>query len=317
MSTDQAAARDVDDVLASIDDVLADAAAPAPAPTAAPTIPAPATASLLVKDLTTASPTPTYRPAAPATAVPAGDWWSDIFESQDADLDTNTGRPRGIVPAAPVIPPPPPYPPFVPPLAASGPRVVDGVAKVDDADDDDAEEDDDQAAEEAEAEEAPAAAPTTIMVQVPVADANAPAPKKKGMSKRARQGVFALSTYAFGWGLGLHQAVDTVLVQAVDNAPAVGGAALAVGVLGLATRTKAGGLVFLGTLPVLTLTGGGAQTAGYAAGAALAAGSLAAYWRIRTWIGVHGNAGPWRIVRWFAFVPAAVTTTALILHGTN
>lgn len=322
MSTDQAPARDVDDVLASIDDVLADSVAPAPAPTAAPTVPAPATTSPLVKDLTTAPPTPTYPPTAPAPAPadPAGDWWANIFESQDADLDTNTGRPRGIVPTAPVIPPPPPYAPFAAPPAASGPRVVDGVGKVDDADDagDDVEEDDaDQDAEGDDAEEAPAEPQAPVVVQVPVAPANAPAPPRKGLSLRGRRAIFAASAYGFGWSMDLHQAVDTFLAQAQEHVHAFGAGALALGVLGLATRTKVGGLAFLGTLPVLTLTGAGSEASGYAAAGALAAGSLAAYWRIRTWIGVHGNAGPWRIVRWVAFVPAAVTTTALILHGTN
>lgn len=133
--------------------------------------------------------------------------------------------------------------------------------------------------------------------------------------RRTRKTVFATTAYAVGWTFNLTELAGHVLDIAADYAIPASGCALAAGVLGLTTRSKAGGIIFATSLGLI-----GAMAIippAYFVGGALTLTSLVAYRTVRGWLGQHADTWPWKGVAWVAFVPTATTTVTTLLHGTN
>lgn len=348
----EAGVRDVSDFLADLDAVLATSTAPTipapatepepePEPDAAATMPdvdldlnvvgpdADTDTEPVVADAT--APAPVEAPApvqAPAPAArppaPAKDWWNDVYKDDAADQDTFTGN----APAPAVAPPPPKHAP----AAAPAQPVVEG----DDADDEDGDDQDeapepkktrtgrkkDQDAEDDEAGTDEAPEPTTTGGRI-VAAVKKAGPVVAGTANggglinnpRGRQVVFAGTAYAVGWGLHLDDWVTGLLAQADQYATPVAGCALGLGILGLATRSKLGGVVFVSSLGLITVL----QMArpAWVVGGGISLGLQIAYRMVRGWVGPHGERWPWKGVVWAAHIPAATATVASILYGTN
>ncbi|GAA2946185.1 MULTISPECIES: hypothetical protein [Streptomyces] len=130
-----------------------------------------------------------------------------------------------------------------------------------------------------------------------------------------RRTVFATTAYGMGWTLHLTDAVGHVLNVAADYAIPASGCALTAGVIGLATRSKAGGVIFVSSLGLI-----GAMALvppAYFVGGALTLGCLVAYRAARGWLGKHADNWPWKGVVWAAFIPTATTAATTLLHGTN
>ncbi|MFD7614077.1 hypothetical protein [Streptomyces sp. NPDC059828] len=335
----EAGVRDVSDFLADLDDVLATSTAPtipAPATEPDPELDAAATMPDVDLDLEVVGPdadadtapvaaAPEPAPVeAPAPAAPAKDWWNDVYKDDAADQDTFTGN----VPAQATAPPTPRHEP----VAASAQPVVEE----DDADDDEDGDDQDEASEPKrnrkkdksaqdddgdDTDEAPAPGATTGG-RFAAAVKNA-GPVIAGTTKggglinnpRGRQVVFAGTAYAAGWGLHLDDWVTGLMVQADQYATPVAGCALGAGVLGLAMRSRLGGVVFVSSLGLITAL----QMArpAWVVGGGVALGLQVAYRMARGWVGHYGDKWPWKGVVWAAHVPAATATVAFLLYGTN
>lgn len=277
-------------------------------------------------------------PEPPAVAS-ARDWWDPLYRDDTADQDTFTGNvpPTATVPAeAPVAGGTP-----EPGRAADVPGAQDTADKVDDADGD---EDGDDAA--------PAKSKRfrSLLKRGQDNDAdndtdqddedgdNAAKSRKKSSGKkddgakkagaavvsagegvlnnsRGRQVLFAGAAYAMGWSLGLDDWAMGLMEHSAQYATPVAGCALGAGVLGLVTRSKVGGVVFVSSLALIAalemvdparIVGGG-----------LALGLQIAYRIVRGWAGRYGEQWPWKGVVWAAHVPAATATVAFLLYGTN
>lgn len=118
-----------------------------------------------------------------------------------------------------------------------------------------------------------------------------------------------------GWGLHLDDWVTGLLAQADQYATPVAGCALGLGVLGLATRSKLGGVVFVSSLVLITAL----QMArpAWVVGGGISLGLQIAYRMVRGWVGPYGERWPWKGVVWAAHIPAATATVASLLYGTN
>ncbi|MEU1076450.1 MULTISPECIES: hypothetical protein [unclassified Streptomyces] len=337
--------REVNDFLADLDNVLATSTAPSiPAPTAEPD-PAPDAAATMpdvdldlevdrpvepVPGPVAAQPAPV---AAPAPARPADDWWTDVYQDDAADQDTFTGN----VPArrpAPVATPPMSKDTAAPdqPVAAE-----DGADDADGGDHDERHEPkkiwawwkkdhavqdgdpDEPDAEEADDKEAPApsAAGGFTAAVKNAGPVIAGTVNGGGLvdNPRGRQVVFAGTAYGAGWGLHLDDWVTNLMTHADQYATPVGGCALGLGVLGLATRSKWGGVLFVSSLGLITVL----QMArpAWVVGGGVALGLQVAYRMVRGWAGHYGEKWPWKGVIWAAHVPAATATVAVLLFGTN
>ncbi|WP_435058050.1 hypothetical protein [Streptomyces sp. bgisy060] len=339
--------REVNDFLADLDDVLATSTAPSiPAPAAEPD-PAPdAAATMPDVDLAldvdrpvepapvvdAAPPAPVAAPA-PVPARPADDWWTDVYQDDAADQDTFTGNVPGRSPA----------PVATPPMSKDPADPAQPVAAEDDADDEDGgdhdetpepkkiwawwkkdqtvqDDGDEPGAEEADGEEAPAPSVTGGRFTAAVKNAG---PVITGTANggglvdnpRGRQVVFAGTAYAAGWGLHLDDWVTHLMAHADQYATPVAGCALGLGVLGLATRSKLGGVLFVSSLGLITVL----QMArpAWVVGGGVALGLQVAYRMVRGWVGHYGEKWPWKGVVWAAHVPAATATVAFLLFGTN
>ncbi|MFG2097223.1 hypothetical protein [Streptomyces sp. NPDC048612] len=339
-----APARGVDDFLADLDEVLATSTAPtipAPAPAAepAPEPEAAATMPDVDRALDVADPDTDIAPAAapaPVPAAPAKDWWNDVYRDDAADVDTFTGN----IPAAAATPAPVATPPK-PSHAPDAPRDKDDVDQADDQ----ADEDDDQApakkwwslkkkfAADVQDDEADgdsdedgdgdeAAAPTgktggQFTAAVKNAGPVGSRLKDGGLvnNPRGRQVLFAGTAYAMGWGLGWDDRLTDLMAHSAQYAIPVTGCALGAGVLGLATGTKGGGVVFVSSLALITaLT---MADPSRVVGGGVALGCQIAYRFVRGWVGHYGGTWPWKGVVWAAHVPAATATVAFLLYGTN
>ncbi|MDF3303304.1 hypothetical protein P3H78_32810, partial [Streptomyces sp. K1PA1] len=132
---------------------------------------------------------------------------------------------------------------------------------------------------------------------------------------RGRQVLFAGTAYAVGWGLHLDDWVTNLMAHADQYATPVAGCALGLGVLGLATRSKLGGVLFVSSLGLITAL----QMArpAWVVGGGVALGLQVAYRMVRGWVGHYGEKWPWKGVVWAAHVPAATATVTVLLFGTN
>ncbi|OKI50353.1 hypothetical protein [Streptomyces sp. MJM1172] len=298
--------RDVTDFLADLDAVLADTASPAAAePVAAPE-PLP-------------EPEPVHVPApAPAPAVRSTrerEWWENVYNDDRSDLDTHTGnRPH---PPKPVDPP-------------SAPETVPG-----DEANEEAEPDGDAAPEgEAEVEpdtevEEPARKKSKKQRKAEAAEAaaveeasgtrpwHAPPGRDEAvfLNEKGRRVIFAATAYGLGWGTGLYHLAIQVMDGATQYATPVAAVSLGLGVLGLASRSKFGGIVFVGSLALITALQ--MVDPAYIIGGGLAIGLQSLYRCFRRWMGPYAATWPWAAVAWIAHVPAATATVALVLYRTN
>ncbi|MFJ6792012.1 hypothetical protein [Streptomyces angustmyceticus] len=335
-----APARGVDDFLADLDEVLATSTAPTiPSPAAEPD-PAPDAAATMPdvdRALDVAAPDADTAPAgapAPVPAAPAKDWWNDVYRDDAADVDTFTGN----LPA----PAPAPAPVATPPQPSQAPDTLGDEHEddVDQADDAAGEDGDDQApakkwwgvkkkyaddvqddeADDDGDDQAPAPAEKTggqFTAAVKNAGPVASRLKDGGLvnNRRGRQVLFAGTAYAMGWGLGWDDRLTDLMAQSAHYAIPVTGCALGAGVLGLATGTKFGGVVFVSSLALITaLT---MADPARVVGGGVALGCQIAYRFVRGWVGHHGDKWPWKGVVWAAHIPAATATVAFLLYGTN
>lgn len=337
-----APARGVDDFLADLDDVLATstaptipAAEPEPEPDAAATMP---DVDLALDTAGTAADTAPAAAPAPAPAAPAKDWWNDIYQDDAADQDTFTGN----IPAAAPTPAPvatPPKPSHAP--DAPGDQDQDDIDKANDAADedgddqapakkwwlvkkksgDDAQDDeaDDDCDEDGDDETPAPAGKTGGQFTAAVKNAGPLVDRSKGgglvNNPRGRQVLYAGTAYAMGWSLGWDDRLTDLMAQSAHYAIPVTGCALGAGVLGLATGTKFGGVVFVSSLALLTaLT---MADPARVVGGGVALGCQIAYRFVRGWVGHYGDKWPWKGVVWAAHVPAATATVAFLLYGTN
>ncbi|MEU3220642.1 hypothetical protein [Streptomyces sp. NPDC006971] len=339
--------RDVSDFLADLDDVLATSTAPTiPAPTTEPDPEPDAAATMPDVDLdldvvdadtdtdadtapAAAAPAPVQPPApveAPAPAAPAKDWWNEVYRHDAADQDTFTGN----VPAPPNAPPPPKNAP----AAAPAQPVVEEEADDEDAEDQQGEPeakktrtrrkkdqaDQDEDAEEADADEVPAPVTTGGRFAAAVKNAGpviAGTTTSGGLinNPRGRQVIFAGTAYAAGWSLHLDDWVTGLMAHADQYATPVAGCALGAGVLALAMRSKLGGVIFVSSLGLITALEMVRPT--WIVGGSVALGLQIAYRMVRGWAGHYGDKWPWKGVVWAAHVPAATSTVAFLLYGTN
>jgi hypothetical protein len=338
----EAGVRDVNDFLADLDDVLATSTAPTipapatepdPEPDAAATMPD-VDLALDVADPDTDADTAPVAAAAPAPveasapAAPAKDWWNEVYKADTADLDTFTGNTPAPAPA-------PPMPKNAPAADPAQPVVEEDDEEGEDGDDrdeapepkkartrwkrDQATQGDD--GDETSTDETPEPAATTggrfaaaVKKAGPVVAGTA---NGGGLinNPRGRQVVFAGTAYAAGWGLHLDDWVTGLLAHADQYATPVAGCALGLGVLGLATRSKLGGVVFVSSLGLITAL----QMArpAWVVGGGISLGLQIAYRMVRGWVGPYGERWPWKGVVWAAHIPAATATVAFLLYGTN
>lgn len=332
--------REVNDFLADLDNVLATSTAqsiPAPAAEADPAPDAAATMPDVDLGLDVDRPLepapgpdaapPTAAPA-PAPAPPAKDWWADVYQDDAADQDTFTGNAPVQSPASVAAPP----------LSKDAAAPAQPVAAEDDAADEYGGDQDetpepktnwawwkkDQTVrddgDEPDSEDAPAPAATGGRFASAVKNAGPVIPgtaNDGGLvdNPRGRQVVFAGTAYAAGWGLHLDDWVTHLMAHADQYATPVGGCALGLGVLGLATRSKWGGVLFVSSLGLITVL----QMArpAWVVGGGVALGLQVAYRMVRGWVGRYGEKWPWKGVVWAAHVPAATATVAFLLFGTN
>ncbi|MFI7278513.1 hypothetical protein [Streptomyces sp. NPDC049879] len=339
--------RDVDDFLADLDDVLATSAAPTiPAPATEQVPDAAATMPDVDLDLDVVEPEP-EAPAAPApapepTPAPHADWWNDVYKDDRADQDTFTGN----APSAPVAAPAPPrpdYAPDVPAAAAPAPAEDDDQDQVaveaEDADDEEPapkrrrwslrkpgqDTADDEADDDEEDDDAPAKAPKVQKTKGSGGGQSAAGKEFKAAAQAATSGflhsqrggkaVFAASAFGLGWGLHLDDRVTDLMVHAHQYAIPITGCALLGGLVCLATGTKGGAAIFVGSLGLITaLT---MVDPARVVGGGVALGCFTAYRFLRRWLGNYGDQWPWKAVTWFAFVPTAASTVAVLLYGTN
>lgn len=300
----------INDLLSSIDDVLA-ANVPAAAVVPAPAAPV----DVVAEEPAPAAPVDDFdeqhdatRDTAPITADRKPDWWQVVYADQDADQDTFTGNVPAAapVPAPPnvpasdedddlydgdflrkqpplVVPAPPNYPPYMPPAP---PAVV-----VDEQDDQDGE------------------------------------PGKKGKGGKAKDGggfltplgvhiVYLGSAAAAGKALTLYDVLAHAAAIAPDHVAPVTAGALIVGIAAPVLRVPRAAMIFFGSLGVVGLTG--MVDAGW--GLALTVPAL--LWLLdtqyRKWL--HRGGPPhqiWRYVTWAARIPLATSLAVLIFHATN
>ncbi|WP_217231337.1 hypothetical protein [Streptomyces anulatus] len=331
MKTDQAQPTAVDVLLASIDEVLADTAParsePDPAPAAAPSESpaphppdhpaepsAPPVQDQADKPLAAGSPE-SPRPSRPKSGpdTPRGrtdDWWDNVYKSQEADLDTNTGNlPADRRPSRPATTPPP-----LPPIHGGSPAtaVVDL---------------DKEAAEPDTAEQEPADAPQpeqetttsrgrriveTLFVQKTDSDNAEP----KGPNHRLRQLAYNGTAAGAGWGFGLVTLFEHVVDGANTYAAPITAVALAAGITSVALRIKGSGFVLVGALGLTTIFQ--MVTPAYVVGI----GIVLCLWpvdaRLRIWLQrADPTSKAWKAVAWVLRIPLATTAIAFILHGTN
>jgi hypothetical protein len=298
-------ARNVDGFLADLDTVLTAATAPA--------IPIPA----IEPDSAVIAEPPAGAGPEPASATGPEqnrDWWDPLYRDDKADLDTFTGN-------APNEAPVPLKPAFAPDLPAEENDADDpddesaraesrrSRKKKDQVDDEEGGGADDGASSKKVAKNsAMKSAKATGAALVAAGDGAINNPQ-------GRQVIFAGTAYGLGWSLHLDDWFIRAMEHAAQYATPVAGCALAAGVVGLCTRTKFGGFVFVSSLTVITalemvdparIVGGG-----------LALGLQIAYRGFRRWMSPYGAKWPWAAVAWFAHVPAATASVAFVLYGTN
>ncbi|MFI5864688.1 hypothetical protein [Streptomyces sp. NPDC051546] len=336
--------REVDDFLADLDDVLATSTAP-PVPAAEPD-PAPDAASTMpdvdldldvdvdrppepAPEPHTTPPTPAPQPApAPTAPAPAKDWWNDVYKDDAADQDTFTGN----TPAPAAAPPMPQNPPAAAPAQPVVEKADADHEGGDGPDEDEApepkktrawwnrgqvveEEGDDAGDEQAVVPEATGGRFTGAVKSAGPVIAGTTQGGGLVNNPRGRQVVFAATAYAAGWGLHLDDWVTTLIAHADQYATPVGGCSLGLGLLGLATRSKWGGVIFVSSLALITVL----QMArpAWIVGGGVALGFQVAYRMVRGWVGHYGEKWPWKGVVWVAHIPAATSTVAVLLFGTN
>lgn len=330
MSTDQDQTGSVDVLLASIDEVLADAknalssADPAPAaavstPPQDPTSDQPRTAEPSTPPVKTAEPV-TDRSGIPRAAAPEprtasdrsrqDDWWDRVYKDQNADLDTNTGNP-----------PTRRTPASTAPAAAQAPGVDSGApATVADLDKHQepvpsAEQEPAIPSDDAEQESTAstwARITELLFVQTTSAESGGP----KGPNHRLRKLAYNGTAAGAGWGLGLVSLFEHVVDGATAYAVPVTAVALAAGVTSIALRIKGGGFVLIGALGLTTLFQ--MVTPGWVVGAGIPLVLWPIDARLRIWLQrADPTSKAWKAVAWVLRIPLATAAIALLLHGTN
>ncbi|OEJ20893.1 DNA-directed RNA polymerase I subunit RPA34 [Streptomyces subrutilus] len=301
--------RDVTDFLADLDAVLADAtdtATPAAAEPVADPEPLP-------------EPEPVHVPApAPAPAVTRTrekEWWENVYNDDRSDLDTHTGN--RLNPPKPVEPP-------------SAPETVPVDDPNEEAEPEDEVDPEGEAEPDTEVEvEEPARKKSKKQRKAEAAEAAAVeetsatrpwhAPPRRDeavfLNEKGRRVIFAGTAYGLGWGTGLYHLAIQVMDGATQYATPVAAVSLGLGVLGLASRSKFGGIVFVGSLGLITALQ--MVDPAYIIGGGLAIGLQSLYRCFRRWMGPHAATWPWAAVAWIAHVPAATATVALVLYRTN
>jgi hypothetical protein len=278
------------------------------------------------------APAPDAAPPAPASAPapPTKDWWTDVYQDDAADQDTFTGNTSARVSAPAAAPATSKEVPAAP---------AQPVAAADDADDEDGGNQNETAEPkktwawwkqdqtlqddgdgETGDEEAPPPAATGGRFTALIRNAG---PVITGTANggglvdnpRGPQVVFAATAYAAGWGLQLDDWVTGLMAHADQYATPVAGCALGLGVLGLAERSKSGGVVFVSSLALITALE--MARPAWVVGGGVALGLQVAYRIVRGWVGPHGEKWPWKGVVWAAHIPAATATVAALLFGTN
>ncbi|MFJ4960261.1 hypothetical protein [Streptomyces sp. NPDC088739] len=331
MTTDHAAplARDIDDVLATIDDVLAVATVPLPAvapepaplPEAVPVVDqAPVVESAPVESPQVIEPptAPTYRPTAlvptPAEA-PNDGWWDNVYDDDKADLDTFTGTPRvplakDPAPSVPVVPALPATPPATPTLVedSKDPIAEDGEPEAEDGE-----------PEAEDGEEAADVSPTrfTRVRRIVFAPRIGKGDDGPALTYRGRRALFAATAAGAGWTLGLYDGATAALDQVVQHTGVASAVIFGGGVIALVSRTKAGCALCAAAIGLATAINTFPGAPAYLIGGAVAVALQGAYRAFRHWTGQYGTEWYWRAVAWLVHVPAATTTLAVVSYGAH
>lgn len=329
MSTDQDQTGAVDVLLASIDEVLADAesarptADPVPAaavstPAQDPTPDQPRTVEASTPPVKTAEPvtdrSDVPRPAAPEPRTAPDrsrqdDWWDNVYKDQNADLDTNTGNlPSRRPPAGKA------------PAAAQAPGVDSGtpaaVADLDKHQEPVPSTEQEPAIPPDDAEESTASTWARITELLFVQTASAESGGPKGPNHRLRKLAYNGTAAGAGWGFGLVSLFEYVVDGATAYAVPVTAVALAAGVTSIALRIKGGGFVLIGALGLTTLFQ--MVTPGWVVGAGIPLVLWPIDARLRIWLQrADPTSKAWKAVAWVLRIPLATAAIALLLHGTN
>jgi hypothetical protein len=210
------------------------------------------------------------------------EWWGDLYEHQDADLDTHSGN--------------------TPAPSVRG-MLADAVSK-----------DDEEGEEEEQAGHITVRERVRRIVFAPRVPAGDDGPT---LTYRGRKALFALSAFGMGWGTGLYTVATGLLNIADQFALPASGIALVAGLGGIAVRRRFGVIVFASSLAFVGVLNAVPYAAGYLIGGAAAITLHGAYRAVRLWIGPHIDAWYWRAVAWLAHIPAVTVTTAVLLHGTH
>ncbi|MEV7157122.1 hypothetical protein AB0N77_21235 [Streptomyces misionensis] len=327
MSTDQTdQAAPVDVLLASIDEVLAEAdsvrptvepaSALAPEPNAntdegaQPSRPrAAGRAAASERSETTIGPS-TPQSGTPSSCRRETDWWDGLYKDQNADLDTNTGnRPNDRrAPAAQTESPGPQ------PTAAGdeAPRTavdLDKTPRQADTDPEPSPPDADELEDEVTRR-------SRIIEFLFVPKTSTADDTPKGPNHRLRQLAYNGTAAGAGWGLGLTYLFECVIDGATTYAVPITAVALAAGVGSIALRIKGGGLMLIGALGLTTLFQMATPAWVTAFGVPLCLWPIDA--RLRIWLQrADPTSKAWKAVAWALRIPLATAVIALLLHGTN
>ncbi|MFE1189984.1 hypothetical protein [[Kitasatospora] papulosa] len=332
MKADQAHPAAVDVLLASIDDVLAEAAPtpqtePAPADattpskvppagqsdrTAEPSAPA---AKESAHETSAADRPEALRPSGPKVGPAPGrrredDWWDGLFKHQDADLDTNTGN----LPGDRTLSRPAP-------TSAPRPTADDGsptTAVVDlDKEAPDPNAADQNPAIQPDAEqEAPPSRGRRIAELLFVQKTDLKHDVPKGPNHRLRKLAYNGTAAGAGWGFGLVALFGHVVDGATTYAVPITAVALAGGVASVALRIKGSGFVLVGALGLTTLVQ--MVTPAWAVGIGIPLCLWPVDARLRIWLQrADPTSKAWKAVAWLLRIPLATAVIALLLHGTN
>ncbi|MFJ3182519.1 hypothetical protein ACIPJN_29590 [Streptomyces sp. NPDC086796] len=332
MKADQAQPAAVDVLLASIDEVLAEAAPTpqaAPAPAAAPTpsenppLDQPdrmaETSAPPVKDSADEAPVAdrpeTLQPSGPKTVLPPNrrrkdDWWDNVYKSQDADLDTNTGNLPGD--RAPSRPAPTPAP--RPSIDGGSPTTA--VVDLDkEAQEPDAAEPEPAIPPDAEQENTQSRGrriAELLFVQKTDSENDVP----KGPNHRLRKLAYNGTAAGAGWGFGLVTVFGHVVDGATTYAVPITAVALAGGIASVAFRIKGSGFVLVGALVLTTLFQ--MVTPAWVVGIGIPLCLWPVDARLRIWLQrADPTSKAWKAVAWVLRIPLATAAIALLLHGTN
>ncbi|MEY9839540.1 hypothetical protein [Streptacidiphilus sp. EB103A] len=321
MTTDQSQAVDVNDVLASIDEVLAEVA---PVPAAAPSGD-PATGISVMSgatDLTSSGPTPTTTapqpqatttPTAPlaTTAQASGEeprntWWSDLYQHQDADLDTNTGRlPNNHAGQAARPQAAPAQAPVAEPVELAKPAAAAGAAS------EDPEPDTEQPGDR---EEEPGSGRIAGLGQLLVQSVKAPPGEES--SPRWRLILYNGTAAGVGWGVGMSGAFERAITAAPQYVVPVDGVTLVIGLTSAVLGGRGGVKVLLSSIVVVGLLNTFPPTWTVAVGIPMVLWPVDA--RLRVWLQkADPTSKVWKAVAWMLRIPLATAFTVLALHGTN